>query len=137
MQANEFYFFFQEAYPAPWSTLLTYRTSLLCCWCLLSVRTALSEQGSPSCFSQFPNTAFLPTPFRTAGIISNVPELLCDVFYFFFFSTEGPEGFLKPSVAFCISILRNNSYRRARTKEKVGLNSDNCSNNIMLGCIVI
>lgn len=47
-----FIFFFQEAYPAPWSALLTYPASLLCCcWCLLSVPTALSNQGSASSFS--------------------------------------------------------------------------------------
>lgn len=44
--------------------------------------------------------------------------------------------FYKPSVVFCIRIL-DNSYKRGRTKEKVGLDSDNCPNNIMLGCIVI
>lgn len=88
-------------------------------------------------FHQFPNTAFLPTTFKTAGS-SWMCQICCAIFSIIFsFPQRDWMVSYKPSVVFCISILRNNSYRRARTREKVGLNSDNCPNNFVVGCIVI
>lgn len=123
--------------------------SLLCCWCLLSVHAAVHKQSSIICFLSISQYSFSAHHIQDCRPVLHVPEFLGDVFHYFIFLFHGGTRFLTtvlnewqlldllPSVGLCISASCNNSYRRGRRKDKFGLDSDNCLNNIMLGCIVI
>lgn len=124
---------------------------LLCCWCPLAVHIAVLQQCLLTFFffkliSQYRISAH---HIQDCRLIFQVPEFLGDGFHYYFVFLRGTGWFLSTVlnewqllhvsllVGFCINMQCNNRIRRRKRKEKVGPNSDNGPNNIILICTVI